>query len=156
MPFRQTSGTSTSYIVDNVVRAMYACRMARNSSPTLTGAEHRVMDTLWRLGSATVADASAGIGKPALAYTTVLTVLRTLERKGYVRHRAEGRAYVYEPAVDRDAVRRDVVGYVLQQFFDGSPRALLVNLLESESVDQAELRRLRALIDKSRDGERNR
>ncbi len=135
---------------------MYAWPMARNSSPTLTGAEHRVMDTLWRLGSATVADAAAGIGKPALAYTTVLTVLRTLERKGYVKHRAEGRAYVYVPAIDREAVRRDVVGYVLQQFFDGSPRALLLNLLESESVDDAELRRLRTLIDKSRDGERNR
>jgi predicted transcriptional regulator len=135
---------------------MYAGAMARNASPTLTGAEHRVMDALWRLGSATVADAAVGIGKPALAYTTVLTVLRTLERKGYVRHRAEGRAYVYAPAVDRDAVRRDVVGYVLQQFFDGSPRALLLNLLESESVDDAELRRLRTLIDKSRDGERNR
>jgi predicted transcriptional regulator len=130
--------------------------MARNSSPTLTAAEHRVMDALWRLGSATVADAAAGIGKPALAYTTVLTVLRTLERKGYVSHRAEGRAYVYVPAVDRDAVRRDVVGYVLQQFFDGSPRALLLNLLESESVDHLELRRLRALIDKSRDGEGSR
>ena len=114
------------------------------------------MDTLWRLGSATVADTAAGIGIPALAYTTVLTVLRTLERKGYVRHRPEGRAYVYEPAVDREAVRRNVVGYVLQQFFDGSPRALLLNLLESESVDQTELRRLRALIDKSRDGERSR
>lgn len=135
---------------------MYACRMARNSSPTLTGAEHRVMDALWRLGSATVADAATGIGKPALAYTTVLTVLRTLERKGYVRHRNEGRAFVYEPAVDRDAVRRDVVGYVLRQFFDGSPRALLLNLLESESVDPAELRRLRALIDNSRDVERKR
>lgn len=147
---------ATSYIVDKRRRAMYACPMARNASPTLTAAEHRVMDTLWRLGAATVADAAAGIGKPMLAYTTVLTVLRTLERKGYVRHKAEGRAYVYEPAVDRDAVRRDVVGYVLQQFFDGSPRALLLNLLESESVDQVELRRLRALIDKSRDGERNR
>ena len=135
---------------------MYAWSMARNSSPTLTGAEHRVMDALWRLGSATVSDAAAGIGKPALAYTTVLTVLRTLERKGYVKHRAEGRAYVYAAAIDREAVRRDVVGYVLQQFFDGSPRALLLNLLESESVDDAELRRLRTLIDKSRDGERKR
>jgi predicted transcriptional regulator len=129
--------------------------MARNTSPTLTAAEHRVMDMIWRLGPATVADAAVGIGKPLLAYTTVLTVLRTLERKGYVRHKSEGRAYVYEPAVDRNAVRRDVVGYVLQQFFDGSPRALLLNLLESESVDQTELRRLRALIDKSREGERN-
>ena len=114
------------------------------------------MDPRWRLGSATGADTAAGIGTPALAYTTVLTVLRTLERKGYVRHRPEGRAYIYEPAVDREAVRRNVVGYVLQQFFDGSPRALLLNLLESESVDQTELRRLRALIDKSRDGERSR
>jgi BlaI family transcriptional regulator, penicillinase repressor len=156
MLFPPSAPPSTSYIVDIRSQTMYACSMARNASPTLTGAEHRVMDALWKLGSATVADAAAAIGKPLLAYTTVLTVLRTLERKGYVRHRVDGRAYVYAPSVDRDAVRRDVVGYVLQQFFDGSPRALLLNLLESESVDDAELRRLRTLIDKSRDGERNR
>lgn len=128
--------------------------MARNASPTLTAAEHRVMDVLWRLGSATVADVTAGIGRPPLAYTTVLTVLRTLDRKGYVTHRSEGKAHVFAPAIDRDAVRRDVVGYVLKQFFDGSPRDLLLNLLESEKVDDAELRRLRTVLDRSRNSER--
>jgi BlaI family penicillinase repressor len=128
--------------------------MARNTSPTLTAAEHRVMEVLWRLGSGTVSDVAGSIGNPPLAYTTVLTVLRTLDRKGYVRHRADGKAHVFAPAIDRNAVRRDVVGYVLKQFFDGSPRELLLNLLESERVDQAELRRLRSVLDRARDGER--
>jgi len=102
---------------------------------------------LWALESGTVADVTAGIGQPALAYTTVLTTLRTLERKGYVRHKVQGRAFVYLPAVDRDEVRRGVVGYVLREFFDDSPRTLMLNLLESERLDRSELQRLRTMID---------
>ena len=125
--------------------------------PVLTAQELEIMKIVWRAGASTVRGVYEDLlERRKIAYTTVLTVLRTLERKGYVKHRAEGRAYIYAPAIDREAVRRDVVGYVLHQFFDGSPRALLLNLLESESVDDAELRRLRTLIDKSRDSERNR
>lgn len=121
--------------------------MGRKKSPTLTAAEHRIMDVLWSLGTATVADVTAAVGQPALAYTTVLTTLRTLERKSYVRHRVSGRAYVYLPAVDRDEVRRGVVGYVLREFFDDSPRTLMLNLLKSERIDRDELARLRTMID---------
>ena len=121
--------------------------MGRKKSPTLTAAEHRIMDVLWSLATATVADVTAAVGQPALAYTTVLTTLRTLERKGYVRHRVSGRAYVYLPAVDRDEVRRGVVGYVLREFFDDSPRTLMLNLLKSERIDRDELARLRTMID---------
>ena len=121
--------------------------MGRKNSPTLTAAEHRIMDVLWALESGTVADVTAAIGQPALAYTTVLTTLRTLERKGYVRHKVQGRAFVYLPAVDRDEVRRGVVGYVLREFFDDSPRTLMLNLLESERLDRSELQRLRSMID---------
>jgi len=122
--------------------------MGRKKSPTLTAAEHRIMEVLWSLESGTVADVTSSLGQPALAYTTVLTTLRTLERKGYVRHKVQGRAFVYLPAVDRDQVRRKVVGYVLREFFDDSPRTLMLNLLESERIDQAELQRLRSLIDR--------
>lgn len=121
--------------------------MGRKKSPTLTAAEHRIMDVLWALESGTVADVTAAVGHPPLAYTTVLTTLRTLERKGYVRHKVQGRAFVYLPAVDRDEVRRGVVGYVLREFFDDSPRTLMLNLLASEHIDKAELQRLRSMID---------
>ena len=121
--------------------------MGRKKSPTLTGAEHRIMDVLWTLEAGTVSDVTAAIGSPPLAYTTVLTTLRTMERKGYVRHKVQGRAFVYVPAVDRDEVRRGVVGYVLREFFDDSPRTLMLNLLESEHIDKNELQRLRSMID---------
>ncbi len=121
--------------------------MGRKKSPTLTAAEHRIMDVLWALESGTVADVTATVGQPPLAYTTVLTTLRTLERKGYVRHKVQGRAFVYVPAVDRDEVRRGVVGYVLREFFNDSPRTLMLNLLESEHIDKNELQRLRSMID---------
>jgi predicted transcriptional regulator len=121
--------------------------MGRKKSPTLTAAEHRIMDVLWALDSGTVADVTGAVGEPPLAYTTVLTTLRTLERKGYVRHKVQGRAYLYLPAVDREEVRRGVVGYVLREFFDDSPRTLMLNLLESEHIDKEELHRLRTMID---------
>jgi len=121
--------------------------MGRKKSPTLTAAEHRIMEVLWELDSATVAEVTSAVGQPPLAYTTVLTTLRTLERKGYVRHKVQGRAFVYLPAVNRDEVRRGVVGYVLREFFDDSPRALMLNLLASERIDRNELKRLRSMID---------
>jgi predicted transcriptional regulator len=121
--------------------------MGRKKSPTLTAAEHRIMEVLWTLQTGTVADVNAAAGEPHLAYTTVLTTLRTLERKGYVKHKVQGRAYVYLPAVDREEVRRGVVGYVLREFFDDSPRTLMLNLLESEHIDKDELQRLRSMID---------
>jgi predicted transcriptional regulator len=121
--------------------------MGRKKSPTLTAAEHRIMDVLWAMETGTVADVTAAVGDPPLAYTTVLTTLRTLERKGYVRHKLQGRAFVYLPAVDRDEMRRGVVGYVLREFFDDSPRTLMLNLLASERIDKDELQRLRTMID---------
>lgn len=121
--------------------------MGRKKSPTLTAAEHRIMEVLWSMETGTVADVTSAVGDPPLAYTTVLTTLRTLERKGYVRHKVQGRAFVYLPAVDRDEMRRGVVGYVLREFFDDSPRTLMLNLLESERIDKDELQRLRTMID---------
>jgi len=121
--------------------------VARKKSPTLTVAEYRLMEVLWQRGESTVADVVEAIGPPALAYNTVLTTLRILEQKGYVRHKAVGRAFLYRATVARDEARRSVVQHVLSRFFDDSPRALVLNLLESETVDDAELARLRELID---------
>jgi BlaI family transcriptional regulator, penicillinase repressor len=125
--------------------------MPRKKSPTLTEAEYRLMQVLWARGESSVAEVVDTIGDPPLAYNTVLTTLRILEQKGYVRHTASGRAFIYRAVVARDEAQRSVVNHVLARFFDGSPRELVLNLLESEAVDARELDRLRELIDKAQE-----
>ena len=72
-----------------------------------------------------------------------------LERKGYLYHRGRGRAYVYEPAVERDEARRRAVGYLLSRFYDGSPALLVLNLLEDAQLEPEELERLKAMFEES-------
>ncbi len=122
--------------------------MARPKSPTLTEAELRLMDVLWKKETATVSDVVAALpGNEPLAYSTVLTTLRILERKGYVSHEKEGRAYVYQPIVGREDARRSVVRYMMSRFFNNSPEALVLNILENEPVDGDVLRRLKQMVD---------
>jgi predicted transcriptional regulator len=121
--------------------------MARRASPTLTEAEYRLMDILWGLGSATVAAVHARLDDRPIAYTTVLSTLTILERKGYVRHTVRGKANVYRPRVERDAARRSVLENVVATFFGGSARALVLNLLDSERLSPDEERRLRTLLE---------
>ena len=121
--------------------------MPRRTSQTLTEAEIRIMQVLWHKGPGTVQQILDVLpGNPSLAYNTVLTTLRILEQKGYVRHRALGRAFIYRAAVARGEAQRDVLNHVVSRFFGGSPRDLMLNLIESEQIDDAELERLRALI----------
>jgi len=124
--------------------------MARKRSPTLTEAELRLMDVLWARGDATVGDVVEALGDPPLAYNTVLTTLRILEKKGYVTHRAAGRAFVYSPQVGRDEARTNVVDYVVSRFFDNSPSELMLKLLDTEGIDEREAARLRALLDRAK------
>jgi predicted transcriptional regulator len=121
--------------------------MARRASPTLTEAEYRLMDILWELGSGTVAEIHGRLADRPIAYTTVLSTLTILERKGYVRHTVRGKANVYKARVEREAARRSVIDNVLTTFFDGSARALMLNLLDSERLGPEEERRLRALLE---------
>ena len=124
--------------------------MARKKSPTLTEAEHRLMDILWTAGRATVNDViKADRKRPKLAYTTVLTMLRILEDKGYVRHEKEGRAFAYLPLVGREEARHSAVKHLMNRFFDDSPELLLLNLLENKQIEPDELERLRQLIDQA-------
>ena len=126
--------------------------MARKKSPTLTEAEVRLMEVLWSRGEATVGDVVDALGTPAPAYNTVLTTLRILEKKGYVRHRTDGRAFVYSAKIGRDEARSTVIDYVVSRFFDNSPRALMLKLLDADQIDDAEANRIRALL---RSSERN-
>jgi predicted transcriptional regulator len=125
--------------------------VARRKSPTLTEVELELMDILWQKGSATVGEIVQALPEDRpLAYSSVLTMMRILEQKGYVEHEKEGRAYVYRPLVDRQQARKNVISYLLKRFFNDSPELLVVNLLEHETVGAAEIKRLKRLIEKSK------
>lgn len=124
--------------------------MARKKSPHLTDAELRLMDVLWEKGEATVSDVADALpNNPALAYSTVLTTLRILENKGFVRHTKDGRAFVYHPVVGREQARQSAVTHLVLRFFENSPELLMLNLLDGKKVDAAELRRLRKKIEEA-------
>jgi len=120
--------------------------MARKQSATLTEAELPIMDILWQKGSAVVTDVVAGLANTAVAYNTVLTTLRILERKGYVRHTKEGRAFVYHPVVERGEASRKAVRNLVKRFFQDSPELLILNVLEDEQLDGTELAKLKRMI----------
>ena len=125
--------------------------MARKKSPNLTEAEIRLMDIVWEKESATVAEVADGLPKElGLAYNTVLTTMRILEEKGYLKHTKaeEGRAFRYSAVVGRDEAGRNAVRYLVRRFFRNSPELLVLNLLEDEDLSARELRRIRELIAK--------
>ena len=110
-----------------------------------TDRELDVMSVLWDLAAATVAEVRERLTDD-LAYTTVLTVLRTLEQKGYVGHTGEGRAHRYHPLVKREAAGRSALRRLVAKVFDGSPELLLTQLVSDKNLSDEELRRLRRLL----------
>jgi BlaI family transcriptional regulator, penicillinase repressor len=124
--------------------------MPRKKSPVLTDHELRLMEVLWQQERATVGDVVAALGPPALAYSTVLTTLRTLEQKGYVTHEEDGRAYLYHPLIERRQAAESAVGHVLKRFFGDSPGALAVALLDAERLSDADLARIRKTLARQR------
>jgi len=124
--------------------------MPRKKSQTLTDAELKVMEVLWEQGPATVRAVTDALARQRpVAYTTVLTMLRILDEKGYVDHEKQGRAHVYRPLVGREEARSSVIKHLLSRFFNNSPALLVQNLLQDEDIDPGELRRLKAEIERS-------
>jgi len=111
----------------------------------LTRRELDVMSVLWQRGSATVAEARDGIADD-LAYPTVLTMLRTLEAKGHVRHELEGKGFRYYPVLESDDAGSSAVHRLLDKVYHGSRELLIAGLLSDESIDEDELLRLRKLV----------
>jgi predicted transcriptional regulator len=112
--------------------------MARKKSPHLTDAELRLMEVLWRKGSATVSEVVEGLPKSV-----------PLENKGYLRHVKDGRAFVYQPLVARGQAQESAVKHLVRHFFEGSPELLMLNLIESRQIDPKELARLKKKIEGS-------
>jgi predicted transcriptional regulator len=122
--------------------------MARTPSSTLTPAELKVMQVLWRQGPSPAADVVRALhGKRGPQDSTVRTILRILERKGYVRHKRDGRTFVYQTIVEETQAQQGALREVLSRFFENSPERLVLNLLRYEDVSPHELARLRKLVD---------
>ena len=111
----------------------------------MTPRELDLMAVLWDRGPCTVAEVREAIDDD-LAYTTVLTILRLMEEKGYVSHTAEGRAHRYRPLVERSKAGASAVRRVTRRLFEGSPELLLTHLVEDEQLTEEEIRRMRDLL----------
>jgi predicted transcriptional regulator len=109
------------------------------------------MNVLWEKSSATVHEVLQALStKPVLAYNSVLTTIRILETKGYVKHLKDKRAHVYMPKIDRKDATRSEVRHLVNRFFGNSHEQLVLNILEEGSIDADELARVRKLLEGSK------
>jgi BlaI family penicillinase repressor len=113
---------------------------------TLGDRELEVMSALWEDGPGTVAEVQDRLGVD-LAYNTVLTILRNLEQKGFVRHQPEGRLHRYFPEIAKDAVRGSLLSRLVDKVFGGSSIGLITQLVEGDDLSQEDLRDLHRLLD---------
>jgi BlaI family transcriptional regulator, penicillinase repressor len=110
------------------------------------------MNVLWQRGSGTVQQVLEALPpKPALAYNSVLTTIRMLEKKGYVEHVKEGRAHVYVPLIERKDATRSEIRHLVRRFFRNSQDQLVLNILEDRGLDAEELNRLRHMLEESKE-----
>jgi len=123
--------------------------MPPKPSATLTEAELRLMEVLWQRGPSSVQQVLEALpgGKP-LAYNSVLTIIRILEKKGYVAHAksADARAYVYAPLIERADATRSEVLHLVQRLFQNSHELLVLNILEDAGLSSDELQRLKQYL----------
>jgi BlaI family transcriptional regulator, penicillinase repressor len=112
----------------------------------LTQRELDIMSVLWELGEATATEVRDRID-PSLAYTSISSMIRTLEIKGYVSHRrGEGKTHVYFPKIEAEAAGENALGRVLDKIYGGSPIKLLAHLVEQRKLSDGELARMRELL----------
>lgn len=122
--------------------------MARPKSPIPTKAEREILEILWTKEHASAREVTEALSKiKAVAFTTVQTMLKILDDKGFITHRSEGRTFIYRPAISRSQVRNSALRQLLGQFFNGSPQALAQHLIEEHRVDLAELEALQTQVD---------
>src|SRR6266700_1961607 len=108
------------------------------------------MNVLWQRGSGTVQQVLDSLpGKQTLAYNSVLTTVRILEKKGYVKHVKDGRVYIYVPVVERQEATRAEIHHVVSRFFKNSHEQLVLNILEDRGMNPEELTRLRPTLERS-------
>ncbi len=124
--------------------------MPPRKSATLTEAELRLMDVLWQNGPGTVQQVLDHLPEQEpLAYNSVLTTIRILEKKGYLKHSKDGRAFIYSPLIERKDATRSEISRLVSRFFGNSHELLVLNLLEDRGLDAAEIKRLRQMLEGS-------
>ncbi|HEX6575844.1 MAG TPA: BlaI/MecI/CopY family transcriptional regulator [Gemmatimonadaceae bacterium] len=117
----------------------------------LSRRERQIMDFLYAHGRASVGDVMDGISDPP-SYSAVRAMLRTLEEKGHVTHIEDGRAYIYEPRVQKEAARKGALSHLLKTFFDGSTEKAVAALLDlkASQLSHDELERVAQLVDQAK------
>ena len=124
--------------------------MPPSKSVTLTEAELRLMEVLWQKGASTVQQVQESLPKRTpLAYNSVLTTMRILEKKGYVKHVKDGRAHVYTPLMERQEASRSEIRHLVNRFFKNSHELLVLNILEDKGLEPEELQHLRQLLEEN-------
>ncbi|MCA9242089.1 MAG: BlaI/MecI/CopY family transcriptional regulator [Planctomycetales bacterium] len=119
----------------------------------LTAPEAEVMNVMWSIGEAAVADVVERLPRE-LAYTTVMTTIRILEEKGFVEKRGKrGRAFLYAAAVDKSAVTGSMTHEIAKRLFGGSVKSLMLNLISDSKVDSSDLAEIKQLIEQLEAGE---
>ena len=118
-----------------------------NSEIRLGRLELQIMNVVWDKGKATVHDVKNALSRRKPAYSTILTMMRKLEAKGYLEHEVDGRTYVYRPLISQQAVRQGVLGDLVERLFEGSTSLLLTSLVEQNRISENELREIRKLIE---------
>jgi predicted transcriptional regulator len=112
---------------------------------TFTDRELDIMNVLWERDGSTVAEVQAALDDE-LAYTTVLTMLRTLEEKGHVAHAEEGRAYRYHALVDRERAGASALSRMLRKVFGGSPELLMTQLVAERNLTPEQIEAMQKLL----------
>lgn len=121
--------------------------MRKSKTHRLGDLQLKIMQVLWQRGECAVGDVFAEISKRRdLAYTTIATMLRKMEARKLVKHRVEGRAFIYRAAIDADAVTSGMSGHLLDRLFQGSLSELVCHLLETRDVSRDELAKIEKLI----------
>jgi predicted transcriptional regulator len=120
----------------------------------LADREADLMEVLWDHGPSTVAEVRKRL-KVKLAYNTVLSILRTLETKGYIGHEEEGRAHRYVARVAREAARHSALRHLSAKLFKGSVELLMTSAVSDKKLSDEEIRRIRALLDKRAQGDKS-
>ena len=125
--------------------------MVRKPSNILTDNELSIMKIIWERGESSVKDVQEGLtGEESPAYTTVMTFLQILEKKGYLKHRKEGKTYIYSATVTKeDAIDSDV-GNIVKRFFDNSTKKLVVSLLKNENLTEEDILDLEKFIEEKK------
>ena len=120
--------------------------MSQDKVHKLGDLQLKIMQVLWGRAEATVGDVHTALPKEELAYTTVATMLRKMEGRGLVKHRLEGRSFVYRAAVAEEAVHRGMIDHLVDRLFEGSLSEAVSHLLTNREVSREELGRLEKMI----------